>query len=282
MKVHYLKEDYQIENAIYVLGSFESLHLGHYELFKIAFNSNKHSVIMLIEDPCDMPKTVGKPYAMLETRLQMAADVGFEYAIIVNFNEVKNYSPEKFISILTKDRDDVEFVCGSDFKYGARGKGTTTILKKLYDEKTHIVDLRKIHTTKIATSIIKEQIPLGYVEFANQMTIYDFSLVIKIDENNKFDWPNIVNLHPGIYAASIESNGFKFFVILYKNIKNECFIELIDGKLKSQNLINEKLILNIYSEIRHIINERLDELTTNDYDDVKQYFIDENKKEKKW
>lgn len=279
MKVYHYEENYQIKRPAIVLGSFESLHMGHYELFKHVLNNPEYqSVIMFFSDPCQLPKNTKLPYTTLDIRLQQAADLGFEYAIIIDYQKVKNEDGNTFIKELVKHNMDTLVVCGSDFKYGVRGNYQSKDLAKLF--KNHvIVNLETIAQTKIATSLIKEQIPMGFVELANQMTIYDWAIKIKLELDSSFKWPKVIQLHSGIYASTIEIDGYQYYCALHYSLNGICKLEFIDAKIKILNIWGREYILNILNEIRIVSNQRLDKIQEQDIIKTKQFFINLANKE---
>ncbi|WP_027334259.1 FAD synthase [Mycoplasma elephantis] len=273
MDVYKFGSDYEFKDPVFILGSFESLHIGHYELITLAKKLDKDIVMMIFSEPSFMPNKINGKFMQLEIRLQQLADLGIDNVIVVDFEKVRNMKGQDFLDKLFKKIKPI-IVCGEDFKFGSDLLGIE-YLKSKY--KTYVCPILYIKNHKISTSIIKEQIPLGYVEFANQLLINDYAIKVTLESEYKFVWPDISRLHTGIYASTIEMNNYLYYCVLHVNMNNEQQIKFIDFVPKEHMIINQEYIINIIKEIRLISNQRLDNITQEDLENTKRYFIDKTK-----
>lgn len=270
MKVYRFEDKIEIETTVYVLGCFESLHLGHYSLFKKALALSKNAVLMLIKDPFLLPKSNEKNIFELNTRLQIAADIGFKFVKLVDFEQISNLSGKQFLETLCSNQKDTYFIFGSDFRFGYNAINNANNILNWYPNSIS-VQLQKINQTKISSSLIKNQIILGYIQFANSLLISNWAINILLDINLSFAWPNVIKAKEGIYGAIIEIDDFSFYCAL--KIQERSYIEFIDFKVNKFNIINRNLSLTIVKEIR-FTNEKI---SKNDIRLIKEYF---NKGEK--
>lgn len=126
------------DNLILCLGSFETLHKGHNELFKLTFdytktNSNYKSAILLFKNKIKDSKIIDNKAFQLKTRLYTLDALNFDYVFISEYNdEIKNYDANLFINIL-KNNNVKAVVCGPDYKFGFNKKGDIKLLKKNFE-----------------------------------------------------------------------------------------------------------------------------------------------------
>ncbi|MDJ1646273.1 FAD synthase [Mycoplasma phocimorsus] len=269
MKVYRFEDKIEVENNIYVLGGFESFHLGHYDLFKKALTLSKNAILMLFKDTSILPKSNQKNIFDLNTRLQIAADIGFEYVKIIDFEAVSSLSGKQFLEIISSNQN-ARFIFGDDFRFGYKASNNTNDILVWYPNSI-CVELKKIRGTKISSTLIKNQIMLGYIEFANSLMVTDWTINILLDASLSFAWPNLIKPPEGVYAAIIEIDEFSFFCAL--KVQERSYIEFIDFKVNKFNVINRNLSLSINKEIRFTNKE----INTEDIKMIKKYF---NKGEK--
>ncbi|UUD37273.1 riboflavin kinase [Mycoplasmopsis californica] len=269
MDIYKYGSDYEFKNPVFILGSFESLHIGHYELILAAKKFGKQTVMMIFDDPDVMPNKSKEKFIQLEVRLQQIADLGIDNVILVEFSKVKHLPGQVFLDMLFKKQKPV-IVCGADFKFGS-DLLDVNYLKKYYE--TVVCDLQLVKGHKISTSIIKEQIPMGFVEFANKLLVKDYAIKIRLESGFSFKWSDILKLHYGIYAATIEINDFMYYCVLHVDMNQNQHLKFLDFDAKEEAIINADYILNIHQEIRLISNQRLDKISSVDLQNAKAYFV---------
>ncbi|QJG67183.1 FAD synthase [Mycoplasma phocoenae] len=242
----------QISKAktILVLGSFETLHLGHYELFKKAKELRSNNPELVIVSLLFKDKSMNNiiKVQQLKPRIYTLDKLGVEITIIIEFNEeFKNISANKFIEELKKINVE-KIVCGSDYRFGFNRTGTVDELKKHFD--THSVKLKKIANLKISSSVLKELIKEGKISAVNQFLIDKYSFITSIS-NYKFTFPvNIQTIPNGIYLTNFVFKNIEYHGFIHINGTEHNQVIIFD--LNYDILYFDEVLIEIISEIRHI------------------------------
>ena len=250
------------------IGYFDGLHLGHQtlfnETFRIAKENNLSSALITFEpDPWMVlnDKIVAKHITPLKTKIQIAADMGFDCFLILKFTkEFSKYSPESFIDDILNKINLEYLVCGSDFKFAFKGQGNVSFLKKYENKKfkVHEILLNTLDSEKIGSTKITQLILNGEIEQANKMLgrTYEISgeVIHGKKQGRKIGFPTanmelsseLIIPKTGIYAGYTYINGEKYQSVLnigYNPTFNtndylsvEVFILDFDGDLYGQNL----------------------------------------------
>ena len=250
------------------IGYFDGLHLGHQtlfnETFKIAKEKNTSSALITFEpDPWMVlnDKSKVKHITPLKTKIQIAADMGFDCFLILNFTkEFSKFSPEDFIDLILNKVHLEYLVCGSDFKFAYKGQGNVEFLQA-YDNKdfeVHAIEINTLDSEKIGTTKITQLILNGEIEQANKMLgrAYEISgeVIHGKKQGRKIGFPTanmelsseLIIPKKGIYAGYTFINGEKYQSVLnigYNPTFNtndylsvEVFILDFEGDLYGQNL----------------------------------------------
>ncbi len=236
----------KFNNPIYLIGVFESFHLGHNFLYEkakeIKKNSARDIVIVFFKDVEHMFKNKdGYIFTNFENRIQEFANIGFTNGIYLEFEKLWALDADSFLKKLLKNQDEsIDVVVGKDFRFGLNAKGNIdTIMNFVGAERVHPVDIVKIgDNIKVSTTFLKSCIEIGDIELVNSLNlyIYSFSAQINADDNeNKINLvtdSNIVPLKDGIYLCYIEINEMTYYAVLKANIDN-LEVKFLDFELKS-------------------------------------------------
>ena len=262
------------DKLIMCLGSFESLHIGHYELFKLAKsykneNDDFKMAIIIFSNPIKNGKIIEKKLFQLKTRLYTLDDLKFDYVFIIETDDdVINISAEKFIDKL-KELNTKVIVCGPDYKFGFNKIGNIDLLKKNFI--SYISNERKVKKTKVSTQIIKQLISEGNINYANELLLQKYSVIIKADKFI-FQLPEkIIKIKPGIYVINAIIKNVEYHGI--------CMISKYstDNKLYLLDILtipskHEEIYLEFLATIRYIETKNEDNITDEDLKISKRYF----------
>ncbi len=212
------KIDHKKRNLI--LGSFASFHNGHLTLLNEAKKLKYKIAILLFENPSSLPSIRKKEFETLDVRLQKLANIGFEEAIVINFNsKIQNISGKEFAKQLKEKYNVNKFIVGHDFKMGKNAKYNSKNLSQDFD--TLIVKTKKIKKNKISTEILIEAIEFGDVELIKLLTPFYFTINVFLNARKEFKIKNL-KPHTGIYSAWFIVKEIKYWsVVLIGKEKNK-------------------------------------------------------------
>lgn len=165
-----------MEKTIYALGFFDGVHLGHRALLNecrrlaeekgclagaITFGSHPDKLVfgsapVLINTPEDRERLL---------RRDMDA------VLTLPFDEKMHTTPWKdFLAMLRRDYHAAGFVCGDDFRFGARGLGNGTLLAAYCRDAglpCGVVPEQSVHGTRVSSTYIRSLLETGQMEEAN-------------------------------------------------------------------------------------------------------------------
>ena len=93
----------------------------------------------------------------------------------LEFEEIKDMSPEKFIAFLGKECNAETFVCGEDFRFGKGALGTPETIKEL-GKNVFVEKILYDGDEKVGSSLIKRCLEKGEIERANTLLGFPFFL----------------------------------------------------------------------------------------------------------
>ncbi|WP_045433721.1 FAD synthase [Metamycoplasma canadense] len=273
------KENFNIDKDLtIILGSFETLHLGHYELFKLAKdlkNNNRENkiAIMMFNTPFKLLKSKQKKAFQTKIRLYTLYNLQFDYVFLVNKNTNNAHiTAEEFCKNL-KLNNVKNVICGEDFKFGFNRKGDINYLKKFFN--LIVANERKIQKKKISSTLIKEFIEEGNISAINSLLIEKYSFITNLEKFN-FKYPeNIKKIKSGIYITNFVISDIEYHgLIKISNnpeivLDNEAYLfdlELIPSKY-------EEVFIEFEALIRYINLDFENKITENDINTAKNWFL---------
>ena len=158
------------EPTVMALGGFDGAHIGHKILIDRAKSTGRTVGIMTI--------TGGKSGKSLFTALERACifrSLGVDFALELEFEEIKDMSPEKFIAFLGKECNAETFVCGEDFRFGKGALGTPKTIEDL-GKNVFVEKILYDGDEKVGSSLIKRCLEKGEIERANTLLGFPFFL----------------------------------------------------------------------------------------------------------
>ncbi|MGX9358510.1 FAD synthase [Mycoplasma sp. 128] len=268
MKVYNWPVDKTFENQkIAILGSFETLHLGHYELFKIAKNlkaqNPEKEIVCFLFDNKHQQKA---KMFQIKTRLYTLYNIGIDEAVIIHFDQdFRNLSAQTFIDKL-KAMNVSDIVCGQDFRFGFNRLGNVDALKANFN--CQIASLKKINGMKIASSTIRQIIEDGSIELLNTLLIEKYAFIIELNTDDySFEWPNnLEKIHAGTYLANVVIENVEYHAIVKIGLEKN---EIVFLDLKKQYLPKVETFVEILKQLR-FINHMADDKVFKD--EIKQAF----------
>lgn len=174
------------KDSTLVLGSFESIHQGHLELFKLAKSFKKPVTVMIIENPSHLPVSTSEEYASLNVRLQTLANLKIDNVITVKFdNNIRLMKGYDFVKKIKEVANATQIVFGQDFKCGIGGAYKASDIAKDFPN-SHVVTFKKYQDKKISTSILKEMVHFGEVDMIKKIAVVPFTIDASVNSKHEF------------------------------------------------------------------------------------------------
>lgn len=200
------------------LGFFDGIHLGHQKLINTALKEGSKLGLMTFFSPFKREDVL----TSLEDKKNLLEKMGVDYLFILDFKDVKNYSPEVFINEVLKPLNINKIYVGRDYSFGKGGIGKVDLLKSYFDvEEVDFAYDKK--GNKISSSSIISYIENGEIEKANRDLNRFYSIKGKVEHGfhngtSILEIP-IANITPkeeyvfpkcGVYATNIFIEGIKY------------------------------------------------------------------------
>lgn len=218
-------------DAVYAIGNFDGVHMGHRQLFNICKSFAEKSGCAICALTFEgLSKGGGRLITSADRELYLK-DAGAEAVLCEAFDEIKNMSPEEFTkSYIVKKLAPSAVVCGENFRFGRGGSGNAELLRNLLAEAG--IPLLTAPTvisdgSAISTSRIKEVLSEGAAEEAEKLLgrKYSFSYTVETGKQlgRSLGSPTVNQRFPegmfvprlGVYAGKVILNGR-----IYKSVTN--------------------------------------------------------------
>lgn len=157
------------EEVCLCLGQFDSIHKGHRKIIKMAQSFGKKVCVFAFKSEVTTPqKTEGVVFSTFE-RLEIFENLGVDYLILCDFEDVKDETKEEFIQILQESINIFKIVCGEDYRFGKGGSGDIEYLKSLFGGKLYVCEKVLHNGEKASTNQAKEYIKTGEIKSLNEL-----------------------------------------------------------------------------------------------------------------
>ncbi len=204
------------------LGMFDSVHIGHEAVIKGVLDDAHRSAVITFDK---IPHKTGGVILSDDEKIKKLLATGVDTVEILNFDEVKNMTPEEFLIMLTRDCPIHKIACGFNFRFGRNAEGDTGFIRS-YCEKHGIefyeAEEVSVDGVTVSTSYIKRLLAEGNIEKANELLRQPFGFtaaVTKGDGRGKtLGFPTANQIYPeskaplksGVYHTKV-TVGLKTF-----------------------------------------------------------------------
>ncbi len=222
------------KKTIYALGFFDGVHLGHQALLKetrrLAEKTFCHAGVVTFATHPDALVAGKTPLLInsLEDREEMLLGHWVDRLLVLPFDEaLRNQSWQDFLEDLVR-QGAAGFVCGSDFRFGAGGRGTAETLAAFCEEKGlayGVVPQQMIGQIRVSSAYIRDLIQAGEMERAAEFLGHPHMLsgevvsgrqlgrTIGIPTANVRVSPRLVLPKAGVYACKVETPKGTFLAV---------------------------------------------------------------------
>ena len=176
---------------ILCLGNFDGVHYAHRTLLRTAKKlqseklTNAKCGVFCFEKPSTdyLSSQPQRHLTTLDQKLKYFADEGMDFAIIVDFPEVKDLSPEAFVNeVLIGQFACVATVCGYNYHFGKKGAGTHQLLETLLPVGC-AVTVPPVYQNgdTVSSTRIRRLLDDGHIQQANDLLTVPFSLTAPVE-----------------------------------------------------------------------------------------------------
>lgn len=204
-------------DAAIALGNFDGVHLGHRRLFDALPADRPHAVFTFADLHRD-----GDLLCPLDERLKLIGESGIGYAIVADFDEMRDLTPAAFADFLTDGIGISCAVCGFNFTFGRGASGNADDLRSLLGARgvsVTVVDKVTVGEKTVSATAIRHALAIGDTDLARAMLGRPYSLTLPVVHGNglgrKLGIPTLNQEIPadravpryGVYAAAVTVNG---------------------------------------------------------------------------
>ncbi|SJZ45526.1 FAD synthase [Mycoplasmopsis verecunda] len=272
-----------MENDNFILGSFESFHLGHYQLLKEAQSNGGRIILVCFNAEKGMPKFKKKIFTDNYAKYEQLARLPFDAIVQLDFNRIKHLSGEDFLLALAQNHY-VNFIAGSDFRFGNNASFTLEDFdnEEYYSKfKIQQVDLLQDINSKISTSKLKESLEFGDINFINSLLVFNYAFSGILNEPNIIKTiDNLCKIQSATYCALFHIGEFVYYGVMHISLSGVRTLKLIKYEI-NDTVMNTRVVVEVVSKIRTIISNYDDYINDEDMQRAQDYFarkIIENKK----
>ncbi len=297
MGVIYLKSINDLKEVVpgtnLVLGLFDGVHIGHFQLINAARYMTKGSLSILTFD-VSLKSNDRQVLLSLDDKVRKFLEMGVDYVYVFMCDEhFREISADDFINNILKKFAPNKIFCGPDFKFGYKALGNVDLLKQTFANVVVLNYVNDYDETKISSSIIKQYIRNGEIENANRFLGYDYyvkGIVVKGKKNgHKFGFPtinlelvaNYVIPKDGVYITKTII-GNRVFPSMTNVGTHPTIDELSKPLIEThilgfdENIYGEEVSVKFYKKIRDEIHfENIEDLKNELYkneQEVEKYF----------
>ncbi len=218
----------QSKKTAIALGTFDGLHIGHLSVLSavLEMKDMKHYVATFDEPPRRKSKNIDVPMLIsVKLKNELLESMGFDKVISLDFDEIRNQSPEEFLKNLCKEYNVGAISCGFNYRFGKNGKGDADFIEE-FCRKNGIVSVVcpevLYNESRVSSTHIRNLVSEGEVSFANKLMSAPFTFegVVKNGDSrgHTIGFPtinvpldsNLVLPKFGSYASFVTIDGEKY------------------------------------------------------------------------
>lgn len=185
--------------AVFALGNFDGVHLGHASVLRKTSEAAKRAGIMSAAWFFkDNPRPDASVLTAPEEKRALFAMHGMDFCAAEVFSSVKDLSPEEFVGEYLPSLGCRGIVCGFNFRFGKGAAGDTKLLEKLCGKNGlsfKCVPPVTVGGVTVSSTVIRDAIENGDVEMAASMLGRYYSLTAPVTHGRtlgtKFGFPTI-------------------------------------------------------------------------------------------
>ena len=289
--------------SIVTIGTFDGIHIGHRYILKnlmeISKKNNEESIVITFNPhPRYVLQKENQELKLINTtkeKEQLLEEIGIAHFIIHPFTkQFSRTKSENFIRDFLVNKLNVShLILGHDHHFGRNREGSFDDLKRLsdlYDFRITQISAKKVDSTIVSSTKIRNKIKSGDIKIVNKYLGYTFffsGLVIKgLSIGKKIDFPtanlsleddNKIIPKDGVYAVKV-----KYIDVNYIGLMNIGFKPTLMQKNRSIEVNIFDFDLDIYGKYItvNVISKIRDERKFKNLDELKKQLIKDKRKVK--
>ncbi len=217
--------------CVLCLGNFDGVHIGHSALIDKTIEKRDELGILggawcFGQPPADFLLSTPSPkLTTLDEKLELFAKKGLDIAVLGDFSELRNTSPEDFVNDVLKSRCKCKAaVCGFNFRFGKGGSGLPEMLSG-FEYGSEVVDPVTLGGDVVSSSSIRRLLISGDAEAAAKMLGAPYFITGEITHGRalgkRLGMPTINLEIPegkliprhGVYASLVELDGKEYAAV---------------------------------------------------------------------
>lgn len=223
---NYTSEKMPPKGSVCAIGNFDGVHPGHRRLFDICRDiAREMSCAVCALTFCGLEKDGGRLISQ-DDRDRLLRDAGADFVMAVEFDDIRDMSPEDFaVGYLADGLMPSAVVCGEDFRFGKGAAGNAGLLGELLGSRGIV--LRTAETViedgaAVSTSRVKAAMSAGDALLAARLLGRRYSFEYPVEEGKHLGRtigaPTINQRFPrgmfipglGVYAGDVEVDGIRY------------------------------------------------------------------------
>lgn len=264
------------ENDNFLIGSFESFHLGHYQLYKEALKYPGRKILVTFNQDTFEFKNKAKYFQSNKANYFNLAQLDLDCIVELDFHQVRYLNAVEFLVKLTKKKRAKIFV-GEDFSFGSDlVKAANLVLEHDFNFTLIALPIFKLKNQKISTGFLKESLEFGDLELINNLLVYNFTFEAIFNQTNLEINPKQLLPHPGIYLSILFLNDLAYLSLTHINLAKGASIILLTNEVDYSNELTKiQCYIELIKKQRLIISSSQDQITNEDIENTKKYLVNQ-------
>ena len=227
----------EADGTAVTIGKFDCIHRGHKRIISALKKKEQEGLHSLVFTFSGSPRIVlqgedrfkGRNLITSEERISVLEGQGVNFLFEKRFDrEFMNMSAEDFVKFLVEKLKMRYIAVTKEFRFGKENKGSALLLQEFsskYGFELEVISLLKnMDGTVISSSLIRESLKEGRVDFVNEMLGYEYFIMGRIVRGmgmgkRKLSYPTINMLPPdekllpkvGVYVTRVEVGNKSYY-----------------------------------------------------------------------
>lgn len=205
-----------MQKTIYALGFFDGIHLGHKALMeetrRLAAESGCRAGVVTFDSHPDALVLGAAPGLICtpeDRNGMLREDFFMETVVSLPFDRELRATPWRdFLNMLVERHDAAGFVCGADFRFGARGQGTAALLERYSRERglcCRVVPEQSVDGIRVSSTYIRTLVEAGDMARAARFLGHPYRLTGTVAHGkrlgSRLGFPTANLAFPGVLAV---------------------------------------------------------------------------------
>lgn len=199
------------------LGTFDGIHIAHRFVLDLP-DCYKKTAVTFPKPPKMYFDGKNELLMTFSDKKQALIDMGFDEVVALDFETLRDNSPQQFLDFLLEEYDPAIISCGFNYRFGKNGAGDTALLQEFCNKKgihLKICDAITKDGVTVSSTLIRKLLKQGEIEKANALMQNPFSFTSEVTHGDKrgrtLGFPTINQKYPedlvkikfGVYKTKV-------------------------------------------------------------------------------